>query len=163
MQGEFPYLALPVLFVGDEALAQSNAILRYSGKLTGMYPSDILEGGKVDELLDATDDFALALRPSFVEKDAKKKEKIQKEMLENVAKWMNLLEKRVATAGGGFSVGDRMSISDLKLTVFLNRLSSTYSTLKPDLIQGFPLLNNIVHQVNNHSKIKEWKEKHNSK
>jgi len=52
--GKFPSGQVPVLFVDGEALAQSNAILRYVAKLDSngnLYPNDAMEAAKVDAVL----------------------------------------------------------------------------------------------------------------
>ena len=54
--GEFPFGGIPVLVIetsaGTQCVAQSNAILRFAGRLTGLYPvDDSLQALKVDEAL----------------------------------------------------------------------------------------------------------------
>src|ERR1051326_4752160 len=59
--GELPFGSLPVLDVkssaGTVSAAQSNGILRFVGKLAGLYPvDDPIKALKVDEALDVAED-----------------------------------------------------------------------------------------------------------
>jgi len=47
-----PFGGIPTLEVNGVTYGQSNAQLRYAGKLGGLYPADPVEALKVDELLD---------------------------------------------------------------------------------------------------------------
>ena len=51
-----PFGALPVLEVDGQTLAQSNAINRYVGKLTDLYPSDAWQAALCDEVMEAVED-----------------------------------------------------------------------------------------------------------
>jgi prostaglandin-H2 D-isomerase / glutathione transferase len=58
-----------VLTVDGETVAQSAAILRYAGKLSGLYPLNYIEAAKCDAVLDSIADMGSKLRPSMLEKD----------------------------------------------------------------------------------------------
>ena len=47
---------MPVLFTAHGSLTQSHAIERYVGRLTGLYPEDIWEAAKCDEVVDMAED-----------------------------------------------------------------------------------------------------------
>jgi len=51
-----PFGALPVLEVDGQTLAQSNAINRYVGTLTDLYPSDAWQAALCDEVMEAVED-----------------------------------------------------------------------------------------------------------
>ena len=44
---------MPILEIDGQVFAQSMAILRYVGKITGLYPEDPIEALRVDEILDS--------------------------------------------------------------------------------------------------------------
>ena len=46
-----PFLAMPVLEVDGKAVTQSNSIIRYLGKLTGLYPKDEWQALLCDEVM----------------------------------------------------------------------------------------------------------------
>jgi glutathione S-transferase len=50
--------------VDGEPIAQSQAILRYAGKLSGLYPGDPMAALKVDEILGAIED-VIQVRTTF--------------------------------------------------------------------------------------------------
>jgi hypothetical protein len=60
---------VPLLTVNGETVAQSAAILRYAGKLSGLYPLNYIEAAKCDAVLDSIADMNTKLRPSMLEKD----------------------------------------------------------------------------------------------
>ena len=51
-KADTPFGALPVLEVDGQTLAQSNAINRYVGKLTDLYPSDAWQAALCDEVME---------------------------------------------------------------------------------------------------------------
>lgn len=79
-----PFKQLPVLTVDGRTYAQSNAILRYIGKLDGkLYPQDAEEALSIDQILDHVEDIHKKIYPSLWEKDAVKKMELRKELVEN--------------------------------------------------------------------------------
>ena len=61
-ESTFSYGQSPVLKIGDECIAQSNAILRYTGKLTRAYPqNNIVNAAIVDHWIDLHTEFMFPL------------------------------------------------------------------------------------------------------
>ncbi|MDH3431829.1 MAG: glutathione S-transferase N-terminal domain-containing protein, partial [Gammaproteobacteria bacterium] len=56
VRDQMPFHALPVLQIDGELVTQSNAINRYVGRLTGLYPDDAIEALRCDEVMDAIED-----------------------------------------------------------------------------------------------------------
>jgi glutathione S-transferase len=75
-----PFAALPVLHLDSgEQLAQADAILRYAGKLSGLYPKDDdLAAMRVDMWLGAEEDVMGEIRPTVYEKNEEKKMAMRK-------------------------------------------------------------------------------------
>jgi prostaglandin-H2 D-isomerase / glutathione transferase len=129
--GEFPFGGLPVLVVetseGTQCVAQSNAILRLAGRMSGLYPADdLLKALKVDEALGVGEDINCLIGPSLHEPDEERKMAMRKELAEETLPfWMNCFE-RLLTANGstGFIVGDSLTIADLKLYWIIDWLIS---------------------------------------
>lgn len=120
--GEFPFGGIPVLVIetGDDTqcVAQSNAILRFAGRLTGLYPvDDPLQALKVDEALGVAEDINCLLEPSLHEQDTERKIAMRKVLAdETLPFWMDCLERLLVTNGStGFIVGNTLTIADLKL------------------------------------------------
>lgn len=125
--GELPFGLLPVLIVdGPEkrTLTESNAILRYAGKLAGLYPTDGIEALRVDELLDVAEAMNAELGPSMREPDKEKKLAMRQVLVaERFPFWLTRLEGRLReNASASCFVGSALSIADLKLLHVLNKL-----------------------------------------
>jgi prostaglandin-H2 D-isomerase / glutathione transferase len=128
-EGELPYGSLPVLDIGGETprrIAQSNAILRYAGRLSGLYPENALEALRVDELLEFGEDISHALSPSMHEPDMEKKLAMRKAIVEEkIPNWARCLEARLeANGSAAHFVGETLTIADLKLLYGLDSLVS---------------------------------------
>jgi glutathione S-transferase len=68
-----PFGALPVLEVDGQTLAQSNAINRYVGKLTDLYPLDAWQAALWDEVMEAVEDINTKLAATFFLPEEEKK------------------------------------------------------------------------------------------
>jgi len=111
--GEFPLGSVPVWEVNGQVFAQSQAILRYVGKLTGLYPTDPLEALYVDQVLDTIAEVIDLLGPSFREQDQDKKLAMRKDLVDNKApKFLAALNKWSAS---GHIVGGKITIADINL------------------------------------------------
>ena len=67
-----PFTQLPVLVIDGLSIAQTGAIARICGKISGFYPDDLIEAGKVDQIIDTATDINLLIRPSMREQDVEK-------------------------------------------------------------------------------------------
>lgn len=129
--GEFPFGGLPVLDVetttGKVCAAQSNAILRFAGRLSGLYPvEDLVQALKVDEALDVGEDINQLLGPSIHEQDEQKKMAMRKELAEAaLPEWAAYFERLLVNNGStGFIVGKDLTVADLKLYWIIDWLTS---------------------------------------
>ncbi len=143
--GEFPFGGLPVLVVetseGDLRVAQSNAILRFAGRLTDLYPvDDPLQALKVDEALDMGEDISCLLGPSLHEQDTKKKMAMRKELAEETLPfWAGCFERLLLANGStGFISGSNLTVADLKLYWIIDWLTSgILDGIPTSLVDGF--------------------------
>merc|ERR1712228_1062310 len=99
---------------------QSMAILRYVGRLTGLYPEDAVAAMRVDGFVDAVGDLQSALKPLW---DARGGDKNNQEAL--AAKFMGSALPRYLGGidrmiDGDFCVGDSVTIADVVLYAFAN-------------------------------------------
>jgi glutathione S-transferase len=129
--GELPFGGLPVLVVetseGQLCVAQSNAILRFAGRLSGLYPLDNpLQALKVDEALDVGEDINCLLGPSLHEPEPEKKMAMRKQLAEDTLPfWMNCFEHLlIANGSTGFIMGNSLTVADLKLYWIIDWLTS---------------------------------------
>jgi prostaglandin-H2 D-isomerase / glutathione transferase len=96
--GDLPFGSLPLLDVqtaGETVIAaQSNAILRYVGRLAGLYPLDPVRMLKVDEALDVGEDLYHILAPSIDEQDPQRRMAMRKVLAdETLPRWAGFLER----------------------------------------------------------------------
>jgi glutathione S-transferase len=158
--GEFPFGGLPVLVVetseGDLCVAQSNAILRFSGRLAGLYPvDDSLQALKVDEALDVGEDINCLIGPSLHEQDVERKMTMRKELAEETLPfWLACFERLlVANGSTGFITGHSLTVADLKLYWIIDWLTSgMLDGIPTSLLDGFE---NVMNWRKNISAVRE--------
>jgi len=158
--GEFPFGGIPILVIetgdGTQCVAQSNAILRFAGRLTGLYPmDDPLQALKVDEALGVGEDINCLLGPSLHEEDTERKMAMRKVLAEETLPfWMGCLERLlVANGSTGFIVGNKLTIDDLKLYWIIDWLTmGILDGIPKNLIDGFK---NVVNWRKNITAVRE--------
>jgi glutathione S-transferase len=146
--GELPFGSLPVLDVDDgerrTSAAQSNAILRFVGRLTGLYPvDDPLRALKVDEALDVGEELYQLIAPSIGETDPERRKAMRKVLAEEtLPRWGGYLERLlVANGRSGFVAGDSLTVADLKLHHAVEKLTAgSLDGVPKTVLDGFPAL-----------------------
>lgn len=119
-----PFGQVPVLSVDGKLISQSDAILRYAGKLSGLYPVDPLQALLCDEVNFVVEEHAIKMDPTY--RLSGEEQKAARLALVNgslpvLLKW---LAQRLAEQGGKFFGGDQANIADLKVFVNTRGLSS---------------------------------------
>ena len=117
---------MPLLEVDSHMYAQSMAILRYVGKLTGLYPSDPLEALRVDELLDCVIDMRTKISPTYGLPEAERVAAREKLVTDFIKPHLARMECRLHHGGKctGFAVGDKLTIADLVIANEVNSFRS---------------------------------------
>lgn len=144
--GELPFGSLPVLDVETASAtvssAQSNAILRFVGRRTGLYPiDDPLRALKVDEALDLGEDLYHVIGPSIGEQDTERRMAMRKVLAEEtIPRWGGYFERLlVANGRTGFVVGDSLTVADLKLHWIIDKLTNgSLDGIPRSVLDGFP-------------------------
>jgi len=162
--GTFPFAQFPVLQVDGKTIAQTGAIARFCGKLSGLYPSkDEFAAAKVDEVIDLATDITNQMRPALREKDPKLRIEMRRELSKTILpRWLGFLEKLLQDNGDtGFFVGHSISVADLAVWRLCAWISGgIIDGLPVDLLDGFPLLSVHQSQISNLPKVVEWIKKH---
>jgi glutathione S-transferase len=116
-QPSFRFHALPVLEIDSQPITQSNAQLRYVGKLAGLYPTDDLQALFCDEAMGAVEDVGHAVGKTFgLQGDALKQ--AREEFVQGrLATYIKGLDELLARGGGQFFADGRMTVADLKVFV----------------------------------------------
>lgn len=120
--GEFPFGGVPVMVIetdsGWQCVSQSNAILQFAGRLSGLYPwQDPLLALQVDEVLGVCEDIAWLIEPSLDEEDLDRKMSMRGKLAEQTLPyWMGCLNQRLLDkAPTAYLAGDDLTVADLKL------------------------------------------------
>jgi len=136
-----PLGQVPTLELKGDTITQCNAITRYIGRLTNLYPSDAYQALLCDEVMDAVEDISYRLVSSFGlsgEELKKAREHVLEHYILPQLKW---LESKLKKSGNYFA-DDRLTVADLKVFVYLSWITSgmldhiptdTLSTHTPEL------------------------------
>ena len=129
-QGKRRWYGLPEMTLYDKdgqqliIISQSNACLRYIGKITGLYPTNPLLAALCDEILDSCEDILWELNKlgtGFMsDQNEIKRLRLTLHEKDKLPYWYNKFELRLKENEergnkNGFIVGDKMTIADLKL------------------------------------------------
>jgi len=156
---KIPFSELPVLSINGESIAQTMAIARICGKLGGMYPEDIIEAGKVDQIVVAVENINALLGPSMKESDPLKKKAMRKELNSNeLPTYFGYLQDILSANSSGWFVGENMTIADLAVWSLLGWIASgVIDDISAEVIQPFEGLVKLYNQINKNPRVKEWK------
>ena len=151
---------LPTLTVGGKVISQSASILRYAGKLSGLYPADALEALYVDEIIDLNDDIAVAIGPSIREADDEKRMEMRKTLTEKTLPvFLAALERKLELNGNtGFFVGGSLTICDIDVWVRLRWLNSgMLDGIPKGIVDSYPLLASFMNNIDHHEVIVNYR------
>ncbi|CAM9661124.1 unnamed protein product [Ectocarpus sp. 12 AP-2014] len=117
---------LPVLEMNGAEYTQSTALLRYAGKLGGLYPDDALAALKVDEIVMIGEDIMANMFKCMGEKD----DTVAEGVLEGKVKGMVelLVSKLAANPSSKFFVGTSPTIADLQVHAVIKNAEANFLT-----------------------------------
>jgi glutathione S-transferase len=156
--GELPFGSVPVLSVDGTVASQSAAILRYCGKLAGLYPkgNDALALG-IDEFCDGIDDALGGVRKSREPKD-------RAEWAETGAvRYFGALDAiaKKNAESETWVCGPHLSTADLALYGVIGLFKDGfYDGVPADVMDKFPRLMASFNGVHSHAKVVEWNKAH---
>ena len=152
-----PFSQLPVLIIDGQSIAQTGAIARICGKISGFYPESLVEAGKVDQIIDTATDINMLMRPSMREQDPDKKKLIRQELSKNdLPKYFGYLENLLKEENIWFAE-NRMTIADIAIWRLMGWLKSgVIDDIPQNLTENFTNLNKVYNEVNNNPDIKRW-------
>ena len=152
-----PFSQLPVLVIDGQSIAQTGAIARICGKISGFYPESLVEAGKVDQIIDTATDINMLMRPSMREQDPEKKKLMRQELSKNdLPKYFGFLENLLKDENIWFAE-NRMTIADIAIWRLMGWLKSgVIDDIPQDITDDFNKLNRVYNEVNNNTDIKRW-------
>ena len=152
-----PFHQLPVIEVDGEIIGQTGAIARYCGKVSNLYADDMLKAAKIDQIIDAATDITNVVSPTIREKDQEKKMEDRKVLVNKLLpRWFRYLENLLLEDDSTWFV-EKMTIADIAIWRLLGWLTSgIIDGIPTSVVDDFPKLKNIHHQVHTHPKVQEW-------
>ena len=152
-----PFHQLPVIEVDGKIIGQTGAIARYCGKVSNLYSDDILLAAKIDQIIDAATDITNLVSPTIREKDQIKKMEDRKVLVNKLLpRWFRYLENLLSEDNSTWFV-EKMTIADIAIWRLLGWLTSgVIDGIPTSIVDDFPKLKNIHHQVHTHPKVQEW-------
>lgn len=119
-----PFGQVPVLSVDGVQVTQSDSILRYAGKLAGLYPSDPLQALFCDEVMFVVEEASMKIGPTF--RMTGEEQKAARLALVNgsMPQYLTWLEKQLMAHGGEYFADQRLTVADLKVFVDVRGLNS---------------------------------------
>jgi len=134
-RGDMRFTCAPVLEVDGVTVTQSNSMLRYVGKMAGLYPKDDMQALYCDEAMDAVEDMLHQIVQSFgLEGDELR---AAREKLADG--WISVFVKGLAEilqrAGGEYFADNRLTVADLKVYMQIRSLrAGTLDHVPTDLV-----------------------------
>ncbi len=129
------FTCVPVLYVEDIEVTQSNSMLRYVGKMAGLYPEDDLQALYCDETMSAVEDLMQQVVHTFgLEGDELKaaREKLVDGWMTTFIKGFDDLLQR---GGGEYFADNRLTVADIKVFVQVRSLrAGTLEHVPTDLV-----------------------------
>tara|TARA_B100000767_G_scaffold275204_1_gene310996 strand:- start:6 stop:689 length:684 start_codon:yes stop_codon:yes gene_type:complete len=160
-QGELPWGYLPIIRSPQGVVAESNALLRYTGALAGLEPEDLFERAKVDELVEVINGWREAFIPTFAIEDLDEKIAARKELFEEDGK-MDRAMKAISevfeqSTTGWLANTESMSIADIKafMDTFM-MFSGQFDGITSDMLANYPSLLAFHEKMSNEPKVKQY-------
>lgn len=161
--GKAPFGQVPILEVDGKVIAQTGAIARYCGKLSGHYPrNDDFAAAKIDEIIDTATDITVAVGRTFGMEPAVKEAARGELATVTLPKYCKALEKIMEENGStGFYVGSTMTIGDIAMWRLWGWLTGgIVDGLPKDLLEAYPQLLKNYKTLDGHPEISAWMAKH---
>ena len=156
-----PFRQLPVLVIDGQSIAQSGGIARICGKLSGMYPEDIIEAGKVDQIIDTVTDMNVMLNLSMRENDPIIKKQMRVQLTNtDLPRYFGYLEKIIEANSSDWFVCENITIADIAVWSFLGWIAQgVLDDIPPEVIHPFEGLRKVYNELGKQSLVSEWKKK----
>jgi prostaglandin-H2 D-isomerase / glutathione transferase len=147
-----PFGQVPLLEVDGVTITQCDAMLRYAGKLAGLYPTDAYQAMLCDEVSYLVEEANVKLGPTFRMKDEELKAARLALVSGSMTTYLAWLQKRLVAQGGEYFADNRLTVADLKVFVDVRGLNSGRLDHVPsDLVaQVAPALNAHQQRVAQH-------------
>lgn len=146
-----PFGQVPTLMVDGVQVTQCDSILRYAGKLAGLYPTDAYQALLCDEVMYVVEEASVKLGPSFRMTGDAQKEARTALVHGSMPVYLGWLQSQLQAHGGEYFADNRLTVADLKVFVDVRGLNSGRLDHVPaDLVQKVaPALNAHLQRIAN--------------
>lgn len=150
-----PFGQVPTMEVDGVQVTQCDAMLRYAGKLAGLYPNDAYQALLCDEVMYVVEEAGVKMGPTY--RMTGEEQKAARLALVNgsIPVYLRWLEKQLLAHGGEYFADHRLTIADLKVLIDVRTLNSGRLDHVPtDLVeQVAPALNAHAKRIAEHPAI----------
>lgn len=160
-QGELPWGFLPIIRTPQGTVAESNALLRYTGALAGLEPEDLYMRAKVDELVEVINGWRESFTPTFSIEDLDEKMAARQALfatdgkMDRALKAISLVFEQSTT--GWLANTESMSIADVKAFMDTFMLfSGQFDGITPDMLGNYPSLLAFHEKMSNEPMVKNY-------
>lgn len=144
-----PFNQVPTLQVDGVQVTQCDAILRFAGRLAGLYPTDPFQALLCDEVMYVVEEAGVKMGPSFrMTGDAQKEARLAL-VNGSMQVYLSWLQSQLIAHGGHYFADNRLTVADLKVFVDVRGLNSGRLDHVPtDLVEKVaPLLNSHMQRI----------------
>jgi glutathione S-transferase len=153
-----PFNQVPTLHVDGVQVTQCDAILRYAGRLAGLYPTDPFQALLCDEVMYVVEEAGVKLGPSFrMTGDAQKEARLAL-VNGSMPVYLAWLQNQLIAHGGEFFADKRLTVADLKVFIDVRGLNSGRLDHVPtDLVEKVaPLLNAHMQRIAQNPAVQQY-------
>ena len=155
-----PFKQLPVLDVDGKIFAQTGAIARFCGKLSGLYPkNNDFKAALIDQIIEGSQDINYLVTLSGRDKDFERK-KIARDLLatKHLPKWFQYLEDLLKqNTDSVYFVDNDLTIADLAIWRLLGWLKSGMLDGVPTtILDDYDHLNKLREEIYKNPKVIKW-------
>ena len=160
-KGELPWGYLPIIRTPQGTIAESNALLRYTGALAGMEPKDLYVRAKVDEIVEVINGWRSAFIPTFSIDDLDEKIAARQALFAEGGKMdqaMRAMSKIFEQSTTGWLANtESMSIADVKgfMDTFM-MFSGQFDGITADMLAQYPSLLAFHEKMSNEPLVKNY-------
>ena len=147
-----PFGQAPVMEVDGVMVTQCDAMLRYAGKLGGLYPTDAYQALLCDEVSYVVEEAAVKMGPTFRMTGDEQKAARLALVNGSMPVYLAWLQKQLLAHGGEYFADNRLTVADLKVFVDVRTLNSgRFDHVPTDLVATVaPALNAHAKRVAEH-------------
>ena len=119
-----PFGQVPTLTVDGVQVTQCDSILRFAGKLAGLYPLDAFQALLCDEVMYVVEEASVKLGPTFRMTGDAQREARTALVNDSIPVYLGWLQSQLQAHGGEYFADNRLTVADLKVFADVSALKS---------------------------------------